>query len=79
MLAAMTSGGRDCRLARERGQDADLVRQLERGKTRPGEFHEEALTDGHAARVPLRVLFPAGPGTVTGYSLRSGATTRSAS
>ena len=43
--------------ARERGQDADLMRQLERGRTRPGEFHEEPLTDGHAARVPLRVLF----------------------
>ena len=33
------------------------MRQLERGRTRPGEFHEEPLTDGHAARVPLRVLF----------------------
>jgi hypothetical protein len=48
---------RDRRLARERGKDADLMRQLERGRTRPGEFHEEPLTDGHAARVPLRVLF----------------------
>jgi len=32
---------RDRRFAPERGQDGDLVRHLERGRTRPGEFHEE--------------------------------------
>ena len=32
--------------------------QLERGRTRPGEFHEEPVTDGLAARLPQQVLFP---------------------
>ena len=48
---------RDRGFARERGQDGDLMRQLERGRTRPGEFHEEPVTDGHATRVAQRVLF----------------------
>jgi hypothetical protein len=32
-------------------------RQLERGTTRPGEFHDELVTERLAARVPLRVQF----------------------
>jgi hypothetical protein len=70
---------RDRGSARERGQDGDLMGQLERGRTRPGEFYEELVTEGLAARVPLRSCLPAGPGTVSGYSLSSGATTRRAS
>ena len=48
---------RDRGSARERGQDGDLMGQLECGRTRPGELHEELVTEGLAARVPLRVLF----------------------
>jgi len=55
------------------------MRQLERGRTRPGEFHEELIAEGLAARVPLRILLAGRAGTVSGYPLSSGATTRKAS
>jgi len=48
---------RNLRLAGERGQDADLAGQTLRGRTRPGEFHDELVTDGLAARVVQRILF----------------------
>ena len=60
-------------------EDGALMRQLERGRTRPGEFYEELVAEGLAAGVPLRACLPAGPGTVTGYPLSSGGTTRTAS
>ena len=40
------------------------MRQLERGRTRPGEFHEEALTDGHADAALAASLFHFGIHTI---------------
>ena len=47
------AGGDDLRQVRdrgcccERGQDADLIRQTERGGVRPGEFRDKPVTEGH--------------------------------
>ena len=48
------AGGDDLRQVRDRGcccersQDADLIRQTERGGARPGEFRDEPVTEGRA-------------------------------
>jgi hypothetical protein len=57
VLLATTSGRNGTSGSRERGQDADLARQPERGRPRPCELHDEPVAEGLAAGMKQRVLF----------------------
>ena len=70
---------RDRGFARERGQDGDLMRQLERAGRDQANFTKNRSPTGTLPECHSGSCFPAGPGTVTGYPLSSGATTRRAS